>query len=331
MNPESNPARTPQGWLKNQVNQFSPKEISEKKSPHIIRAAFGHWFDFFKFAITFLAVFLFVQFILIGGEILFTDISGIKVLAPLEKLPEEVPVQAVEEDTSAVEEEMEDEMAEEDALAEDVSDEIETVAEAVIPTPEAGEEDPWEARARAFFGTSSDEYPDFISFDQFRLVMTINTIIALLLAIFVFYYHFFYLLSEDGQTYGLRSGRVELIRKDGRELSSGGGIGGLGKGPAIIFSVFYLIFLPVFFILTKLQVEYAFLWSFIEGFKTLDLAIAGHDIVLNILLMFGHWILSIVILVGACFVIGLLFHIIWMLANIIANTIGKDEPKSIIA
>jgi hypothetical protein len=315
MNLESNPARIPQGWLKNQVNQFSPKELSQKKSPNIIRVAFGHWFDFFKFAITFLTVFLFVQAILIGVEVLFTDISGIKVIAPLEKLPDEVVAQATEEDTSMT--------------AESVSDSIATEEKAVVAA--SGPVDPWETKAREYFGNSSDEYPDFISLSQLKLVITLNTIISLLLAIFVFYFHFFYLLSEDGQTYGLRFGKVELFRKDGRELASNGGIGGLGKGPAFIFSIFYLIFLPVFVILSKLQLEYGFLWSFIEGFKTLDLAIAGHDIAMNIVMMLGYWILTVVILVGASFVIGLLFHIIWLLANIIANTLGKDEPKGIIA
>jgi len=317
MNLESNPARTPQGWLKNQVNQFSPKELSQKKAPNIVRAAFGHWFDFFKFAVTFLTVFIFVQVILIGAEVLFTDITGIKVLAPLEKLPEETVAQAAEEDTTAT-------------METAVSDS--TVTEEA--TPAAVPAEPvnfWEAKAREVFGTSSDEYPDFISFDQLKLVVLINTIIAFLLSIFVFYYHFFYLISEDGQTYGMRFGRVELFRKDGRELASSGGIGGLGKGPAVIFSLFYLIFLPVFIILSKIQLEYAFLWSFIEGFKTLDMAIAGHNIALNIAMMFGYWILTVVILVGACLVIGMLFHIIWLLANIIANTLGKDEPKSIIA
>lgn len=316
MNLESNPARTPQGWLKNQVNQFSPKELSQKKAPNIVRAAFGHWFDFFKFAITFLTVFIFVQVILVGTEVLFTDISGIKVLAPLEKLPEETVAQAAEEDTTAMETA--------------VSDSTVTEAATPVATPSAPV-DFWEATGREFFGTASDEYPDFIPVDQLKLVIIINTIIALLVSIFVFYYHFFYLISEDGQTYGMRFGRVELFRKDGRELASKGGIGGLGKGPALIFSLFYLIFLPVFVILSKIQLEYAFLWSFIEGFKTLDLAIAGHNIVLNIALMFGYWILTIVILVGACLIIGLLFHIIWLLANIIANTLGKDEPKSIMA
>lgn len=315
MNPESNPARTPQGWLKNQVNQFSPKELSQKKAPNIVRAAFGHWFDFFKFAVTFLTVFIFVQVILIGAEVLFTDISGIKILAPLEKLPEETVAQTAEEDTTATGA---------------VSDSMVAEQAAPAPTP-AAPVDFWEAKGREFFGTASDEYPDFISAEQLKLVITINTILALLLSIFVFYYHFFYLISEDGQTYGMRFGRVELFRKDGRELATNGGIGGLGKGPALIFSVFYLIFLPVFVILSKIQLEYAFLWSFIEGFKTLDLAIAGHNILLNIALMFGYWILTIIILVGACLVIGLIFHVIWLLANIIANTLGKDEPKSIMA
>lgn len=321
MNPASNPGNAPQGWLKNQVNQFTKEELNNKKSPNIIRAAFGHWFDFVKFAITFLAVFIFVQAILIGVEVLFTDISGLKIIAPLEKIAEAPKTEATEEDSLNVEEEA---MEDSGAVAA-------PVAAPEVPTAESDEGFLSDKKIREYFGSSSDEYPEYIDADHFRLVLTINTIIALLASIFVFYYHFFFLLSEDAQTFGLRSGRVELFRKDGRELSSQGGIGGLGKGPALIYSVFYLLFLPVFFILTRIQIEYAFLWSFIEGFRSMDAAIAGTAVTSNILGMFGYWILSIVIVVGVALVIGLIFHVILIVAGLIASAIAKDEPESVLA
>lgn len=312
------PGQAPKGWLRTQVNQFSPQELAKKKSANIVRAAFGHWFDLFKFGITFLVVFIFVQFILLGVEVLFSDISGIKVVAPLEALPEEKPAEEVAEADSVVA----DSNAVEEVFSQTAAVEEEVVVDEGILS---------EASLRTVFGVATDDYPEYVEPDQLRLVVTINTIIAILASLFVFYFHFFYLLSEDGQTFGLRFGKVELFRKDGRELSSGGGIGGLGLVPALIFSIFYLLFLPVFVILTKLQVEYAFLWSFIEGFRSLDTAIAGTAITMNVVMTFAYWLLAVVILVGAAFVIGLVFHIIWLLAGVIANAVGKDEPKSIMA
>jgi len=338
MNPAGNPGKNQQGWLKSQVNQFTPAELAKKKPANFLRAALGHWFDFFKFAITFLAVFLFVQVILLGAEVLFTDISGIKVIAPLEALPEEpTEVQAAESDS------MQEEMLDEEVTEEETVSEEEMATEDSLALAEPEEEEPVKAETeqavgllseqqiRQYFGVATDEYPDFISFDQFKLVLIINTIIALLASIFVFYYHFFFLISEDGQTFGLRSSRVEIIRKDGRELASQGGIGGTGKGPALIYTLFYLLFLPVFTIVTILQIRYAFLWSFIEGFRSLDSAIAGSAITMNILAMLGYWILAIVILVGVAFIFGLIFHVVWLVASTIASALGKDEPESMIA
>lgn len=334
MNPVSNSAQDRQGWLKNQVSQFTSKELAQKKSPNIVRVAFGHWFDFLKFAVTIIFTFLAIQAILLGGEVFFTDITGITVIAPLEAVPEEVlggqdessnPASAVTDST----------VTDSTVAATDSSAVDSLQAVAVVPAEEVKEEEVKEEggglltdeQIRALFGTANDDYPEYIESGHFNLVLTINTIIALLVSIFVFYFHFFYLLSEDGQTFGLRFGKVELFRKDGRELSSGGGIGGIGKTPAIIYSVFYLLFLPVFVLLTKLQFEYAFLWSFIEGFKSLDVATAGNAVLVNILMMFGYWLLTVVIFVGVAFIIGILFHVMWIIAGLIANAVGKNEPE----
>ncbi len=302
MSPEG---QTPKGWWKNQVNQFTPQELSKKKAVNILRAALGHWFDFFKFALMFLTVFLFMQVILLGLELLFTDITGIKIVAPLEKLAEQTPVVTETEEGTT------------DSLA--------------VATPTEPVQTDTESLLRSYFGVSSDEYPDFISADQFVWVLTINTIIALLLSLWVFYYNFYYLLSEDGQTFGMRSGKFELFRKDGRELASAGGIGGIGATPAIIYSVFYLLFTPVFLFITYYQLRYSFLWSFVEGFRVLDLAIAGNNIFVNIGLTVGYWLLTLVILLGVAVIVGLVFHLLWIVAGSISNTLGKSEPETKLA
>jgi len=307
MNPDGNPVQKKQGWWKNQVNQFTPQELTKKKAANPIRAAFAHWFDFFIASFMFLVIFLFVQFALLGLEVLFTDITGVKVLAPLEALPEVTEAVAATDSTES------------DSLEADIASE--TIAEVKTDTVEAA--------IRNYFGVANDEYPDYIEGDQFKLVLLINSIIALLASILVFYYCFFYLISEDGQTIGLRGFKIEIFRKDGRELASAGGIGGLGKGIALIYTLFYLIFLPVFACLTWYQLSY-FKTYFINGFKSLDLAIAGHDIPINVLWMFGNWIISILIVIGIAFIIGLIFHVIWLLAGIATSTVGKSEPKKII-
>ncbi|MBN2092596.1 hypothetical protein JW964_23440 [candidate division KSB1 bacterium] len=302
MSPEG---QTPKGWWKNQVNQFTSQELSKKKGINIFRAAFGHWLDLFKFAIMFLAVFLAMQVILLGLEVLFTDITGIKLVAPLEKIVEQAPVVTETEEEST------------DSLA--------------VATPVQPAQTDTESLLREYFGTASDEYPDFISANQFTLVLTINTIISLLLSLLVFYYNFYYLLSEDGQTFGMRSGKFELFRKDGRELASAGGIGGVGTSAGIVYSVFYLLFIPIFLIVTYFQLKYSFLWSFVEGFRVLDLAIAGNNIALNIGLTIGYWLLTLVILIGVAFIVGLVFHAIWFVAGLISNTLGKSEPETTLA
>ncbi len=302
MSPEG---QTPKSWYKNQVNQFTTQELTQKKGVNIVRAAFGHWFDFIKFGIMFLAVFLFMQVILLGIEILFTDISGIKLVAPLEKLAEQTPVATESEEETT------------DSLA--------------VATPVEPAQTDTESLLRQYFGVASEEYPDFISANQFVLILIINTVISLLLSLWVFYYNFYYLISEDGQTFGMRSGRFELFRKDGRELAVAGGIGGVGATAGIIYSVFYLLFLPLFFIVSYFQLKYSFLWSFVEGFRVLDLAIAGKDILLNIGLTLGYWILTLVILFGVALIIGLVFHGLWIVSNMITNTVGKSEPETKLA
>lgn len=299
MSPEG---QTPKGWWKNQVNLFTSQELTKKKGVNIIRAAFGHWFDLFKFALMFLAVFLFMQVILLGLEVLFTDITGIKIVAPLEKLAEQAPVATETEEGST------------DSTA--------------VATPVEPVQTDKESLFRSFFGVSSDEYPDFISANQFTLILIINTVISLLLSLWVFYFNFYYLLSEDGQTFGMRSGKFEIFRKDGRELASAGGIGGVGTSAALIYSVFYLVFLPVFAVATYFQLKYSFLWSFVEGFRMLDLAITGNNILVNVGLTIGYWLLTLVILIGLAFVIGLVFHGFWLLAGLITNTFGKSEPET---
>jgi hypothetical protein len=241
----------------------------------------------------------------LGIEVLFTDISGIKLVAPLEKLAEQTPVATeTEEETT-------------DSLA--------------VATPTEPAQTDTESQLRQYFGVASEEYPDFISSAQFVLVLIINTVISLLLSLLVFYYNFYYLISEDGQTFGMRSGKFELFRKDGREIASAGGVGGVGAKAGIIYSVFYLLFMPLFLVVTYYQLNYSFLWSFVEGFRVLDLAIAGKDVLLNIGLTLGYWILTLVILVGVALIVGLVFHALWILSNIITNTVGKSEPESTFA
>ncbi|MCI0514534.1 hypothetical protein L0128_15070 [candidate division KSB1 bacterium] len=303
MSLSNNPGVAKQGWLKNQVNQFTANQLAQRKSLNsvgmILRAIFAHWVDFFTFSLTFLAVFFFVLVILVGVEILFTDLTGVNVLAPLEALPEQETV--VE-------------------AAATVSDSV------VVATKPMTFED----GIRTVFGTNSEEYPNFISIGQFKLIVLINSIIALLVSLFVVYYYFFFLISEDGQTLGLRSGKIEILRLDGRELSSQGGIGGIGASSAMIYTIFYILFLPIFFILTKVQIQYSLLWSFIEGFKSLDQAIEGNNFLMNILEMLGYWVLSLVILFGIIVLIGVLFHLLWLLAGMIAKAVGKKEEASLL-
>ncbi|MCK5739268.1 RDD family protein [bacterium] len=326
MNPERNPAKASQGWSKNQVNQFSSEELAQKKAPHIVRTAFGHWLDFFKLAITLIAVFIIVQFVLIGVEVLFTDITGISVIRPLEALPDMdvIAAKEVAADTADV---AVDSLVAADSLA--ANDSL------AVATPVVDEEDNTEGPIASFirnaFGVASDEHPEFISVGQFKLVLTINTIIAILACLFFFYFQFVYMLREDGQTPGQRYGQLEILRKDGKEFSISGGIGGIGSGKAWTFALIYLLFAPVFAILTKIQIEYSFGWAFIEGFKNLDAAFAGEFAIMGLVMWLGYWLLAVVMLVVFAFVIGLLFHVFFIVANALAGTISKDEPKKNIA
>ena len=93
----------------------------------------------------------------------------------------------------------------------------------------------------------------------------------------------------------------------------------------------YLLFVPVFAFLTKLQIEYSFMWAFIEGFKNLDAAFMGEFAITGLLMWLVYWVLAIVLLIAFAFVIGLLFHVFFMVANAVAGTVSKDEPKKSIA
>ena len=183
-------------------------------------------------------------------------------------------------------------------------------------------------QAEAFVVTVGGALDNAMDLSFFSSAISIvNTIIAILVSLYALFFYVFYLIAEDGQTKGMKFAKIELFRKDGRELSTMGGMGGVGFVPSIILTVFYVIFLPVFAVLTYYQVDYSILWSFIEGFKTLDLVFAGASVGANVLLTLGYWLLSLAIILVGILVFGIVFHIIWLLAGIIANVIGKDEPE----
>lgn len=187
-------------------------------------------------------------------------------------------------------------------------------------------------RAESFVTMVGDALDNGLKLLFFNSIISIiNFVIAILVSFYVFYYFTVYLIAEDGQTKGMRFARVELFRKDGKELSSLGGIGGVGVGSSLILALFYLIFLPAFGIVAYFQVKLAFFWSFIEGFRMLDKVFAGTDLLLSILMTLGYWVLAVVIILAGILIFGLIFHLIWLLAGVIANVVGKNEPEERIA
>jgi len=57
------------------------------------------------------------------------------------------------------------------------------------------------------------------------------------------------------------------------------------------------------------------------------LVFAGNNVALNLLMTFGYWIVSVGIVLAGIVIFGIVFHIIWLLAGVIANVLGKDEPE----
>ncbi|MBN1349734.1 RDD family protein [candidate division KSB1 bacterium] len=181
------------------------------------------------------------------------------------------------------------------------------------------------------------------------IISLLNFVLAIIAGIVSFYYYIFYSTAEDGQTNGMRIAKIELYRNDGKELSSMGGLGGVGLVPALIMTVAYLIFSPIFFIFTYMQINLLFLEKsfltlrilpdFLQGkglllaaFHTLDAVFTGDiNVFLGLLLTIGLLLLSILVFLLLAFIFGLIFHVIWFLAGIIAGVVGKDEPEKEIA
>lgn len=351
MNPESSADTTSKGWIRNQVSYFSAVELSKKKSANILKGALGHWIDFFLIALIFCATFFAVSFVLIGTEVIIGELAGDDTFVTIVSHPlENNLVPSFSEWSKAPDEPLEHLRVV--GVLSILIGLITLVCFIIVLIQlfkqnvglgilgiiiglftfiwgwvKAKEKD----LTRVMTVWTTLWVAQIIIYVVIlvvpRIIPIANFIIAVLVGLYALYFYITYLIAEDGQTRGMRIANIELFRKDGKELSSRGGIGGIGAGPAIILSLFYIIFLPIFGIVSYLQFEFAFLWSFIDGFKKLDLVFAGTDIVLNLLLSFGYWILSVAIILLGILIFGIIFHIVWLLAGVIADVLGKDEPE----